>query len=191
MNTKELYDEFEQQGRLLGKSIQLLKNDLSRTGDTPLSRSAIAVATDCGVWQLIPDVAKYLDSDVPSLRWQAVCSIIGRFRDTRYAEKALEMIRTDEDYLVKPALLASIGELLPLLDSRELQVRIADLLWSTFKDLNTAGSLRDAAYGGIVAAMDVPPTARPSAARRLDLSTEADAQLLDGFYRKYCDRAQR
>lgn len=183
MGLSALTDEYENNGRLSRRSIQLLSDRL--LSDDPYE--AITVSTDCAAFELVPKIAKSLDSPDPMVRWNAVASLHTRFRVPDCIEKTLKMASEDEDTMVRAIALHGVGEMLPIIRDQSLRRKMASLLITTLDDAKLFNELRAAAYEGILAAMDVLPLDRPPATKPLNLERDVESTLVQQFKNCYLE----
>src|SRR5581483_7136411 len=140
MPFQDIVQEYEANGRISQHSVDRLRTTIR--SDDPFD--AITVATDCAVFDLVPDIARCLDDSDSMVRWNAAGSLFTRFRIPLRVDKAFDLAMHDEDSTVRIIALCGLGELLPKLD-RHQQREAASLLLSTFRNENASLGERSAA----------------------------------------------
>jgi hypothetical protein len=177
----DIVREFQRHGRISQRSIKKLRDAL--LSDDPFE--AITVATDCCILELTPEIARCLDSSDEMIRWNAAGSIYTRFRLPRNIDKGIKLASSDESTMVRAIALCGLGEVLPIISDKALRQKIASLLLSTFQNQELFPELRNAAYDGILAAMDVLPLDRPPAGKLLNIETDVDHRTVEDFKNLY------
>ena len=165
---------------------------LLRECDDPYA--IITLAGDTAAFQLAAEIVPHLSSTDPMVRWNAAGVLFTRLRDVHSAKLCADLLDRETDNMVLGIALAGAGELLPLLDDRELRDRLAQKLWLVFcgaaDGLSQAEEwikeqMRSDAYRGIEAAVGIPPLDRATATRDLDMATDIKQEVVNKFRQTY------
>lgn len=181
MNLEDIISEYEANGRLSRRATERLR-ELTLGCD---AYSAITVAADCGAFAVSPEIASALNANDEMVRWNAVAALFTRFRNFEYGHICLQLAKEDPSMMVRSMALCGLGEILFDVNNPRLRKDMASLLLETFNNKDEEQSLREAAYEGILAAMDVLPLDRPSLAARLEFPRDADQQIIFKFTEQY------
>lgn len=181
MDLDHIANEYETNGRLSLRSIDRLR-DLIR-GQNPYS--AITLAADCGVVAVSEEIANAVRSSEKMVRWNAVAALFTRFRNAEYGHLCLQAAKEDTDTMVRSIALCGLGEILPYVTDAQMRAEMAHVLHETLHDANQFGELRESAYEGILAAIDVLPTERPPATKRLKFPEDIDPESIAKFSKQY------
>jgi len=182
MNAEKIWHEYETNKRLSDKALLSLKALLYESSDP---YSAITLAGDVAAVQLASEVATHLTSMDAMVRWNAAAVLFGRFRDVRYGRKCLDMLSQESDSIALGVVLSGAGELLPLLDDKDLKRELALKIYRVFCDSRQLPEIRTAAYEGIQAATGIPLRDRISATVILDVDNDANPDILNNYREMY------
>jgi len=185
MTQDEIWDEYVTNKTVSGKALLALKQML-RESDDPYS--VITLAGDVAAFQLADDIAVHLDHQDPMVRWNAAGVLFTRFRDVRFAARCLKMLNEDSDELVQGILLRGLGQLLPLVQDKGLQRRMAQQLLNVFEGrIKFSDGIPgpDDAYGGLEAAVGVPLVDQAPSYCELDPEKDYKPEVIAEFRRMY------
>ena len=145
---------------------------------------AITMATDMGLKQLAPCIAKHLDHDDDYVRELSVGCLLGRLKLPEYAEQGFKMAQEDPDSGVKGLAIFNIGEILNEIRDKNLRYKIALYLYQVLIGIKEQESSlkKGSSYQSILAAMGIPNLERP---RVRDLGKDIDFDLVERFKKKY------
>lgn len=181
MSLNDIMQEYLSNGRLSRQAVGELRKLLA--SDNPYD--AITAACDTGTCELSSAIAANLNSADDMVRWNAAASLFTRFRDKKYVRECINLATKDNDTNVRSIALVGLGELLPFIDEEDLRRLVSSILLSVLMDELTYAELRSSAYEGILAAMDVLPSERPSPSRLLNMSRDIDRSLVESFKNQY------
>jgi hypothetical protein len=90
--------------------------------------SAINIATDYCLEELVPDIAVQLNDPDEMIREISIANLIGRFERSEYAEIGLDMAKNDSDDSVQLLACSNLGFILPKIQNNNLKREISEYL---------------------------------------------------------------
>ncbi len=146
--------------------------------------TAINIATDYFIVELMEDIAKHLSHENESIREIAVANLMGRFKNPKYAKIVLNLAQEDPDQGVRDLSISNLGFILPKISDLSIQKEIAEFLLNLFLNEKKNKDDREAAYDSIIISLDMPPKywIVPG---ELDLDKDIDKSILNRFEKKY------
>lgn len=176
---EDIWDEYCEHNALSAASrkdlIFHLENDIDPV-------EAITLATDMGLTELGPYIAKHLEHEEDYIRELSVGCLLGQLRLEQFAEQGLRLALHDPDSTVRNLAIFNLGAVLNNVQDRNLKDKIAQFLYHTVIDPNQAKLMVGAAYQSILDALDVPQNEQPSV---IDLSNEINSNLVEKFRDKF------
>lgn len=146
-------------------------------------QAAIGMATDIGLANLGPVIAKHLDHPDVCIRSFTLGCLVGRLKLSEYAQKAFSMASSDPDEGVRSTAISCLGSVLKKLD-KPLQQEIASYIYHVIISKKYDNWLRSSAYDAINRAMEIPPHKRRSLGIK-NFDYQVDYNFLENFCQNY------
>lgn len=171
----DIIKEFNANGRVSLRTIQQLHKEIESGPDIA---TAIELATDLCLFELIEVIASRFRDPNELVRWNALESVLTRFRQPRDVEEVLRIAQNDPSAMVRGVALSGLGEVFGRIGDRAIRRRIVELLVRVVTGAGFASAMRAEAYNGVLAANDVLPLDRVGAEREFDPESDIDESMI-------------
>lgn len=184
-SVKKIRDEWcdSENGSISSESLEHLKKHIEGKDENELRR-AISLVTDARLMQFVPLIAKHLDHEDGFIREFTVGCLLGRFFQSQYAARGLQMAKEDPREGARDLAISSLGAIINDVAPKLMQ-EIADYIYHVITSPDYDMLDKQSAYRSVLKAMYITPMEWPRLKLEPNIEELVDKNLLREFCKKY------